>query len=192
MTDVRPETLARYVERAKSAIGSCDYKLRKGGWSGIAPYPGQSWQDPKTGRKRTSCDCSGFVAWVLGRSRRPQPTMGKWWFSTDVVWRDALGTLTKTAKTQRQMFKQVDLADARAGDIVVYPDQYSATGRQLSEGHIAVLVDVEARLIVDCSSSRNGVTQRGATPFFDMVKEGKPLRGDKHQVICRYNPAGWP
>lgn len=179
------------VDRARSAIGTCDYKLARGGRSAVASLPGESWYDKAQKRQRVSCDCSGFVAWCLRRARSPQPDFGKWWLSTDSIWSDANGILTKTRVTQRRLFKRVELSEAQPGDIVVYPDRYNAAGKKLGEGHVGILVDVEKRLIVDCSSSRKGIKERVGTMFFDMGREGFPLKQSARQVICRYNQQGW-
>lgn len=179
------------VERARRAIGTCDYKLGKGGRLATAELPGESWKERGSSRVRISCDCSGFVAWCLRRKRDPQPDFGKWWLSTDTIWSDANGTLRKTGKLEKRLFKKVELADAQPGDIVVYPDRYSATGKKLGEGHVGILVDVEKRLIIDCGSSQGGIKERVGTMFFNMAMPGHPLRTASKQVVCRYNPQGW-
>lgn len=180
------------TERAEKALGTCDYKMGKGGFSAIAELPGEVWQDKAKKRQRTSCDCSGFVAWCISRSRRPQPDFGKWWLSTDTIWSDAVGTLRKIKTTERRLFKKVELADMQPGDIVVYPDKWGVGGKKLGEGHCAIVVDPATRTVIDCSSSRNGILKRTGTVFFDMAQPGQPLKTNRRQVICRYNPAGWP
>lgn len=179
------------VERAEKALGACDYKMGRGGFSAIADLPGETWFDKLKKRNRTSCDCSGFVAWGVGRSRRPQPDFGKWWLSTDTIWSDAIGALRKIKRVEKRLFKKVELADMQPGDIVVYPDKWGAAGKKLGEGHCGIVVDPATRTIIDCSSSRNGVTKRVGTMFFDMAKPGHPLKTNRKQVICRYNELGW-
>ena len=177
------------VDRALSALGTCDYKLGHGGFSAVSKFPGARWQDPKTGLSRVSCDCSGFVAWCLMRSRRSSKQFA-WWLSTDSIWSDAKGTLKKK-RGEIRLFKEVPIEEAKPGDLVVYPDRYAPSGKKLGEGHVAVLVDVQERTIIDCSYSRNGITRRAGTPFFDMNAPGKPLKNTAKQIVCRYNADGW-
>ena len=97
-------------------------------------------------------DCSGFIASVLGRSRKPQLDF-PYWLSTDSIWTDC-------ADKQR-LFRQVD--KPVRGCIVVYPD---SNGRQ---GHVAIVSEVENDTIkgIDCSSSRPGdaITERNLSFF---------------------------
>jgi cell wall-associated NlpC family hydrolase len=180
---------ATIVTRALSAVGKgIVYKLGKGGLTAIGNLPSEPYKT-KDGQIKQGCDCSGFVAWCLRRSRRPQPDFGKWWLSTDSIWSDAVGKLSKTG-TAKRIFKQIPVEEMQAGDIVVYPDGYR-NGKKLHEGHVAVVVDAGKRLLVDCSSTQNGIKMRPIPVFFDYGKEGSPLRTHRNQVICRYNQMGW-
>lgn len=118
------------------ALSSCDkgiqYKLSHGGLHPSDPLPSRDG----------FADCSGFVAWLIGRDRRPQKDW-KWWLSTDSIYDDAIGP--------QQLFTRI--AAPVAGCIGVYPDH---GGHQ---GHVALIVDPKTWTIIDCSHSQNGIRQ---------------------------------
>lgn len=86
-----------------------------------------------------ACDCSGFVCWALGISRRPNPQT---WINTDTIWADANGHALQFRKLER----------ATVGCIVVYPKVVDH-----KYGHIALVTEVDANgqatRIVHCSAS---------------------------------------
>lgn len=118
-------------KRARSAIGhNTIYKLGKGGFHPEKLHPGKY------------CDCSGFVSWVIGLSRKHQ--FGKHnWISTSDIHDDATG--------HQHLFKKLPAPEP--GCIVVYPDR---DGRQ---GHCGIVTEKRGLELwgVDCasSSSRN-------------------------------------
>ena len=126
------EKLKKRVARAHKAVGlRVAYKLGKGGF-----FP---WDDKPT--RNGQCDCSGFVAWVLGVSRVPKLTR-LWWIETTRIHSDA----TKKQKVFVQIPKPVP------GCLVVYPD-YVLDGKH-KEGHVAIVSDVNpigGIEIIDCS-----------------------------------------
>lgn len=129
--------LNRYLNRARSAIGhGIDYGLGKGGMN-----PKGSLPDDGSGK----CDCSGFVAWVLGISRKPKITR-RWWIETTQIYRDAVGP--------QKVFKRI--AKAEPGCLIVFPD---VNGK---EGHVGIVASVnsagDALTVVDCA--RNGITEQ--------------------------------
>ena len=70
------------IDRARSAIGKkIAYKLGKGGYHPEDPSP--SWFGES--------DCSGFVSWCLGISRKKNFGDGHQWVSTSDIYRDATG-----------------------------------------------------------------------------------------------------
>ena len=83
------------------------------------------------------CDCSGFVSWALGTSRKTSNPdyvhMNGGWIETTAVWHD-IGS-------KHALFSP--LAELRPGAVLVYPD---SDGHQ---GHIAIVVDQGT--IVHCS-----------------------------------------
>lgn len=125
-------TAAEAVARARSALGQwCKYKLGAGGYNPASPHPWNSGGE---------CDCSGYVAWVIGVSRH---TDNPWykeqnggWIETSAVVRDALSDFG--------IFQKVEIPSA--GDVIVYGDK----GR--SQGHIGVVV--ESGDIIHCSKGR--------------------------------------
>ena len=117
--------------RAQAAVAQgVRYKLGKGGMNPGAPTPALAGQ----------CDCSGFVAWCLGMSRKIDERFyahfNGGWIETTAVWTDIaspVGIFEEIAPT--------------AGTVVVYPD---ANGHQ---GHIGILTD--AGHVVHCSAGND-------------------------------------
>lgn len=146
------------LARARSAIGApIRYKLGHGGFDPGHPLPS----------KDGLCDCSGFVAWVLGISRRPKPSR-LWWIESTNVWRDANG--------RQSAFVKLD--EPVPGCIVVYPD---SGGRQ---GHIAVYSGRDARSkaprVVECSAGADGIREGLQRAF---------VRGDTVYCVLRQDLA---
>jgi len=139
----RPSTKATIISAAQSwtNIGTT-YKLGAGGYEWLPDFPS------------IELDCSGFIASVLGRSRKPQLDF-PYWLSTDSIWNDCAG--------KQKLFKQID--KPIPGCIVVYPDY---NGRQ---GHVAIVSEVENDTIkgIDCSSSSSkqgdAITERNLSFF---------------------------
>ena len=100
--------------------GSCIYKLGKGGFSPKNPFP---WNH------QMQCDCSGFVSWCLGVSRKTDnPWYAKFnggWFETSAITRDAL--------SQFGVFTEVARYDAEPGDVLVWGDKGGA------QGHVGIV-----------------------------------------------------
>lgn len=86
-----------------------------------------------------ACDCSGFVAWILGIARGPRRDAPVW-IETTNIWRDATG--------RKESF--VPLATAKPGCLLVYPDQGTR------QGHVALLTTIKGGRWygVDCSAGR--------------------------------------
>lgn len=89
-------------------------------------------------------DCSGSVCIALNVPKAPggANTTGRW-LNTDGIIVDAENT--------RRLFIPVPLADLQPGDLVCYGHSKSGVG------HVAMVVDPAAQVIIDCSGSRNGV-----------------------------------
>lgn len=130
MSADRLVTMARrYVDKP------CTYALGKGGIKANSDVP---WSGGE-------CDCSGFVAWCMGVSRKTDNPLyvklNGGWIETTAVWTDA--TVYKTG-----LFYQI--AKPAYGCIVVYPD---AAGHQ---GHIGIISEVNdqnvATKVVHCAS----------------------------------------
>lgn len=119
------------IARAQSAVGQgIRYRLGKGGMNSGSPTPAAGG----------GCDCSGFVAWCLGFSRKLDEAFYRnfngGWFETTAVWNDigsSVGIFDEVTK--------------RPGAVIVYPD---AEGHQ---GHIGVLID--ATHVAHCSKGND-------------------------------------
>lgn len=130
------------IEKARKAIGkNTPYVLGAGGYHPEQPLPGGPG----------GCDCSGFIAWLIGISRDNRKGQVKGfpaWFSTDSIYADAVG--------KRLLVERIPFPEA--GCFAVYPDHKGADGKP-KQGHVALVVDPKARTIIDCSSSHKGITE---------------------------------
>jgi hypothetical protein len=108
----------------------------------LALAAGLDVDDP--GLVAPACDCSGYVCWALGISRRVAPADGPaLWINTDSIWADATGAGLR--------FRQIDRAVA--GCLVVYPKQ----GSNENFGHVGLVTDVgadgHATRVAHCSAT---------------------------------------
>lgn len=153
-------TREEILARAKSALDKqIRYSLGCGGWHPGDALPARKvWRRPR-GRlvptRALWCDCSGFVSWVIGLKRNTTIVKGLWGVSTVSIHRDATGP----GKYFRQL---AEGEPAEPGDLIVYPDRYDAVAKKTRQGHVAIIVDVEARRVIDCASSVDGVSERVA------------------------------
>ncbi len=158
------------IARGRSAIGKgVVYGLGKGGLWPLDKLPCRSSAKLVNGVAKTAlwCDCSGFVAWVLGRSRKDSKDW-PWWLSTDSVYDDAKDD------GKHVLFTKLDKAEP--GCLAVYSDWKDADGTH-HEGHIAVVSDPALHLVIDCSSSQNGIAEHAQPVFWS----------EHHAVIfCAY------
>lgn len=151
-------TRAEIVARARSAIGRpTRYVLGRGGRHPEAAHPADD-----QGR----LDCSGYVAWVLGRDRHAPGQISGDWISTSSIYRDALGP--------RRLFAPSPTPEP--GDLIVYPDYRQ--GERRRQGHVGVLVEAppvcdagwhQLARVIHCSSSasRRGdaIAETDASPW---------------------------
>jgi hypothetical protein len=136
--------LADIVSRARHALdhSKARYKLGAGGAKGTAALPESSLG---------FCDCSGFVAWCLGESRK---TANPFYAAFNGGWLETTG-IYRDGQTGEGLFTKV--LSPEAGDILVWPD---AGGKQ---GHIGVITNVngtKATRIIHCSRSNDTATGR--------------------------------
>ena len=128
------------ADRARSQVGTGRYRLGKGGRRPLAPSPLDA---------AGLCDCSGFASWCLGLDRYQPGRIEGDWISTTSIYRDATGP--------HQLFVADALADARPGDLVVYPSTY-LRGVRTGIGHVGVIVGVSGGWsgldIVDCAARK--------------------------------------
>lgn len=136
----RPATRDSIISQARDwcNIGTT-YNLGAGGYEWLADFPANE------------LDCSGFIASVLGRSRKPQPDFA-YWLSTDSIWTDCAG--------KQKLF--VEISQPEPGCLVVYPD---SDGRQ---GHVGIVTDIDNKFQgIDCSSITrdDAITERDLSFF---------------------------
>lgn len=164
-------TPADAVARARLAIGHrCLYFLGHGGFDPLRSFPWHN--DPAI----DGCDCSGFVAWCLGLSRRIvagplaaryKPYFGEW-LETSAIVRDA--------KSPFGLFTAVPWEEARSGDLLVYGD---ADGHQ---GHVGIVASADHHgplTVVHCSSGNFKGTG-------DAVQETGPHIWQARGTVARY------
>lgn len=122
--------LSEVVARARSAIGShTKYALGKGGFSPNSPHPWSAVGE---------CDCSGFVAWCLGISRRAD---NPWYKRQNGGWVET-SAIVRDAQSPYGFFDEVDWTKARPGMVVVYGD--TRQGGRTRQGHVGVVSAVDA------------------------------------------------
>lgn len=135
------ERLRRRLTRAHLALGQgIRYKLGYGGMDPSRSTPAESRL-----LYRNRCDCSGYVAWCLGLSRKPKPYR-PWWIETTNVYRDAVSA--------RRVFRIIP--EPVPGCVVVFGD-YTRNGIK-HEGHIGLVVGggEDDYRVIDCTGK--GIT----------------------------------
>ena len=108
------------------------------------------------------CDCSGFIAKVLGRKKFD----GKTWWNTDAIYDDACGPQTHFKK----------LSGPQPGAIGVYPGATFAGVRHA--GHVWIVDDPLASTTVECCKSGGGISRMKRLTWFrpGLSKgNGKPI-----------------
>lgn len=102
-------------------------------WQAFAQSQGVDVRD--TRESLLACDCSGFVCWVLGISRKQPGTRGTregGWIDTTAIYDDAVAG-------PNHRFRVVAAHEARRGDLIVYRDGAKPGAEQ---GHVGVLTAV--------------------------------------------------
>ncbi len=138
-------TTEQLLARARMALGrQCEYRLGRGGFDPSYPLP---WARAK------QCDCSGFVSWCLGVSRKTDnpyyTAYNGGWFETTAIVRDALARGVG-------MFDRVLGPDLpRPGDLYVWGDSKDPTTGKVSQGHVGIITAVDRlsspTLVIHCS-----------------------------------------
>ena len=163
LTVIGAMTSKNPVDRARSVVGKrIIYKLGKGGYHPEDPFPSRSGE----------ADCSGFVSWCLGISRRKRFGDGHEWVSTSDIYRDANGV--------QGLFEKIEVPEP--GCLVVYPD--SKVGSRTRQGHVAIVTETKPLRGVDCSMSSykrygDAVRERSITFFLG-----------KRSIFCRLKEQG--
>lgn len=133
------------VARALSVVGQGVYELGRGGRRPL-------WPTPFDALRR--CDCSGFVAWCWGLDRYQPGRIGGGWVSTTGLYRDARG--------ERRLVVEVPIANARPGDVLVYPSAYR-DGHRVRVGHCALVV-ARAASVARCADLEVAECQASSAP----------------------------
>lgn len=100
---------------------------------------GMGKEDP---RQNGAFDCSAFFWSLMGEKKKDR--------NTDWVRADAVG--------RKSRFRQI--AQPVPGAIAVYGTRWEKTPSGATKrhaGHIGIVVDVAKKLVIDCSSSQNGI-----------------------------------
>jgi hypothetical protein len=119
----------RTLQRGRSGLNrKTQYVLGKGGFEPLADLT------PK-------CDCSGFVAWAIGIPRELPPGSDRW-LQTDTYW-------VGGGEVGAGLFDRVTEAEAKPGDIYVFPD---SNGRQGHMGIISRIDDRRPTHVIHCSA----------------------------------------
>lgn len=140
-----------------------EYELGKGGMNPNLPTPAP----------HGLCDCSGFIAWCFGISRKTEHPfyvryMGGW-FDTSMIYKDVGHTAG--------LFEQ--LATPRKGAIIVFGDRTTQTGRK--QGHIGLITalnpDGSIRNVVHCSKGNSDLGDAIQVTDDAVFRNNKPRLG---------------
>ena len=105
-------------------------------------------------------DCSAFVWQVLGDKKRDR--------NTDWIAGDALHACTK--------FRRIDAP--MPGCIAVYPSRWEKVAdgpARRHAGHVGIVTDPAKKLVIDCSSSQNGIREHRQRVLFDGPSDGRKV-----------------
>lgn len=145
------------VNRARSAVGGgCRYRLGKGGFNPTSPVP---WS------KQFECDCSGFISWALGVSRK---TDNPWYVQFNGGWLET-SAIVRDATSPFGIFTEVARYDALPGDVLVWGD------RDGQQGHVGIVSGSTS--IIHCSKGNWTLTQ-------DAIRETGTHVFDTHKAIA--------
>lgn len=154
------------LARAKSQIGTCVYKLGKGGRDPSSKYCGV-----KNERGIRECDCSGFTSYALGHDRYQSNGPGPEddvWHNTNYIFSQAMKG-TQSLKTQ---YKKLD--KPMVGALIVFPGATVNRERVYKRiGHIGIIVGlgtyatqgIKGLEVIHCSSRYRGVSITNGAPF---------------------------
>ena len=159
-----PQNPQELIARAREGLGQgVLYGLGCGGYR-----PDKNLGTPKCWRKPKGkilpiyapfLDCSGYVAWCLGRSRKPSEAF-PFWLSTDSIVGDARG--------RKRLFRPIPAPIP--GCLAVYGDSKDSKG-VAHQGHVGIVIDPAKQMVLDCSSG-NG--------FLSMYKRCSSMVSTQH------------
>ena len=144
------------INRARSAINKgIRYELGKGGMNATAKFPDD----------RKLCDCSGFVCWILGISRKTNfpfyKKFGGWIFTDSMV---------EDINSSSGIFEKLHVPVP--GCIVVY-------GAGPKIGHVGLVSEVtegKMKKVIHCSSTNDN-------KFKDSIQETSPAVFDRADTV---------
>jgi murein DD-endopeptidase MepM/ murein hydrolase activator NlpD len=149
-------TASALVARARTAVGKkIRYKLGEGGMNPKAKLP----------TANNLCDCSGFVCWVLGLSRKSDiPFYKKYggWIYTD--------SMVADVRSDAGIFEKLNVPEV--GCIVVY-------GAGAAIGHVGLVSEVtngKMKKVIHCSSGND-------SKFSDSIQETAPAVFDRADAL---------
>ena len=164
MSELSPQQRRQaMVDRAKTCLPvDFRYSLGCGGWEPTDKLPATLvWRRPK-GKflpvKALWCDCSGFISWLIGLSRKHTIVPGLWGISSVSIYRDAVDT-----SKQKYFRTLLPTEQVEAGDFLVYPDYRDPETGKSKQGHCAIVVNPAFHIVIDMASSTDGVTRRVAS-----------------------------
>lgn len=156
---------AEVVARARSALGrNTRYLLGAGGMNPAREEPANLLGE---------CDCSGFVAWVLGVKRH---TDNPWYVSQNGGWLET-SAIFRDCATTFGFFDGVEWKDSQPGDLLVWGDRHDQEGKH-HEGHVGIVSEVDPegpRMVIHCSSGNMRATG-------DAIQETDVLIFKQHQA----------
>lgn len=142
------------LDRARSAIGSLTfYELGYGGYDPARAHPAELASGEIDG-----CDCSGFVAWALGRPRH-SPDMPGGWIETTAMVRDG--------KTPGGLFTVVTRPTVLPGMLLCYGDRPG-----VGQGHVGLISGFDSAghlRVIHCS--RGNYIRTAAAGHGDAIQE---------------------
>lgn len=142
-------TPSQVLARARSAVGrGTIYYLGAGGMKPEAKQPGNILGQ---------LDCSGFVAYCLGVSRK---TDDPWYAEQNGGWLETTAIFRDCA-TPYGAFDGIEWKEARPSDLLVWGDRKDAEGKT-HQGHVGIVSEVDETgpvKVIHCSSSNEKANQ---------------------------------
>ncbi len=146
-----PMTISELLQRARSASDkNVQYELGAGGMIPSTPTPANF---------QNRCDCSGYVCWCLGISRKTEHPLYLYfnggWINTDSIVHDA--------NSPTGFFRI--LSEPRVGCLIVFPSPSAG-----HYGHVGIVTDTsngQITSVIHCSNGNN-------TTFGDAIRETPP------------------
>jgi len=139
-------TVNELLKRARSALGKkVKYRLGAGGIDPKSPTPASV---------DNACDCSGFVCWCLGISRKTDHPLyvrfNGGWINTDAIVHDA--------NQPTGFFRKID--EPKVGCLIVFPSKKP----RRPYGHVGIVTEVKEGKVTKSSTVRRAISVNTVTP----------------------------